>query len=119
MPTRAPTFKSPSQRLNKQHPRTRAYQAHKTNELYWGRWRRYSKIRLLEHPLCVECEQAGRLTPANVTDHVIPHKGDERLFWDERNHQSLCKRCHDSKTAREDGGFGNLPDYTNGDTPCQ
>jgi 5-methylcytosine-specific restriction protein A len=31
-----------------------------------------------------------------------------KLFWDKRNHQALCKRCHDEKTASEDGGFGNV-----------
>ena len=43
---------------------------------------------------------------ATVTDHVTPHKGDETLFWDEDNHQSLCETCHDVKTVTEDGGFG-------------
>jgi 5-methylcytosine-specific restriction protein A len=26
---------------------------------------------------------------------------DPVLFWDERDWQGLCKRCHDAKTARE------------------
>jgi hypothetical protein len=30
-----------------------------------------------------------------VCDHKIPHRGDERLFWDETNLQSLLKSCHD------------------------
>ena len=42
-----------------------------------------------------------------MVDHIIPHKGDEALFWDEDNLQSLCTPCHNQKTAREDGGFGN------------
>lgn len=46
------------------------------------------------------------LTPATVVDHVIPHKGDKKFFWDENNWQPLCKRHHDIKTATEDGGFG-------------
>ncbi|WP_289184903.1 HNH endonuclease [uncultured Parasutterella sp.] len=29
------------------------------------------------------------------------------MFWDESNWQALCKHCHDVKTAKEDGGFGN------------
>ena len=37
----------------------------------------------------------------------LANKGDYDLFWDEANHQALCKRCHDIKTATEDGGFGN------------
>ena len=35
-------------------------------------------------------------------DHIIPHRGDRRLFWDRNNWQALCKSCHDSKTMTED-----------------
>jgi len=59
------------------------------------------------HPLCEECKRNGRLTPAVVVDHIIPHKGNRELFWNEKNWQALCKSCHDRKTAKEDGGFGN------------
>lgn len=58
------------------------------------------------HPLCRLCEEQGKVTPATVVDHIIPHKGDQALFWDTTNWQSLCKTCHDTKTAREDGAFG-------------
>ncbi|WP_304879789.1 HNH endonuclease [uncultured Parasutterella sp.] len=34
------------------------------------------------------------------------------MFWDESNWQALCKRCHDRKTAAEDGGFGNTNRYS-------
>lgn len=37
-----------------------------------------------------------RVTPANVVDHVKAHKGDETLFFDPSNLQSLCKPHHDS-----------------------
>ncbi|WP_461335862.1 HNH endonuclease [Bradyrhizobium liaoningense] len=30
-----------------------------------------------------------------VCDHKIPHRGDERLFWDKTNLQTLLKTCHD------------------------
>ncbi|WP_144469068.1 HNH endonuclease signature motif containing protein, partial [Bacillus pumilus] len=36
-----------------------------------------------------------------------PHKGDKKLFWDSSNWQPLCASCHNRKTAKEDGGFGN------------
>lgn len=42
-----------------------------------------------------------------MVDHITPHKGDRGLFWDRNNWQALCKTCHDTKTAAEDGGFGN------------
>jgi 5-methylcytosine-specific restriction enzyme A len=41
-------------------------------------------------------------TVASVVDHIIPHRGDPDLFWDETNWQCLCKSCHDRKTATED-----------------
>jgi len=66
-----------------------------------SRWQRLRKRHLLKHPLCVECERRGRFTPATVVDHIIPHEGRLELFWDENNIQSLCKSCHDRKTAGE------------------
>ncbi|WP_330547708.1 HNH endonuclease [Caminicella sporogenes] len=69
-------------------------------------WQRLRKKVLTKHPLCVECEEKGRLTPATVVDHIVPHHGNEALFWDEDNLQSLCKSCHDRKTAKEDGRWG-------------
>ncbi|WP_396127368.1 HNH endonuclease [Edaphobacter acidisoli] len=46
------------------------------------------------------------LVPAAHTDHIIPHRGDKKLFWDRSNWQPLCATCHSVKTAEEDGGFG-------------
>lgn len=74
---------------------------------YTSAWARYSKQFLKAHPLCEECLKNGIVEPSEVTDHIIPHKGDMVLFWDKKNHQALSKRCHDRKTAKEDGGFGN------------
>lgn len=56
---------------------------------------------LLREPWCRECARHGVSTRATVVDHVIPHQGDWQMFIDPANHQSLCKRCHDQKTARE------------------
>jgi 5-methylcytosine-specific restriction protein A len=63
---------------------------------YGQRWRKARARFLREHPWCVLCG-----APATIVDHRVPHRGDPRLFWDERNWQSICKPCHDSKTARE------------------
>ena len=68
---------------------------------YGARWRRARAAYLARHPFCVPCEAAGRLAPATVVDHVLPHRGDPALFWGEGNWQGLCKPCHDRKTARE------------------
>lgn len=69
---------------------------------YDRRWR-IARSRFLKiHPLCVRCREQGRLVKATVVDHIVPHRGDDILFWDEENWQALCKNCHDSKTMTED-----------------
>jgi 5-methylcytosine-specific restriction enzyme A len=76
--------------------------------LYTYRWKKARAAYLREHPLCVICKRTGKIQVASVVDHKIPHRGNEELFWDaEHNWQSLCKSCHDSKTAKYDSGFGN------------
>lgn len=56
---------------------------------------------LLAEPWCRECAKRGIRTWATVVDHVEPHCGDWARFIDRSNLQSLCKRCHDRKTALE------------------
>lgn len=69
---------------------------------YGSRWQRYRLRYLSEHPLCAYCKRQGRLTPATVVDHIVPHKGDQALFWNPENHQALCKQHHDSAKATEE-----------------
>jgi len=78
-----------------------------TERGYNSKWRKARITYLSHHPLCAECERQDKLTPADVVDHIIPHKGDSTLFWNTDNWQPLCKRHHDIKTAKEDGGWGN------------
>jgi 5-methylcytosine-specific restriction enzyme A len=39
---------------------------------------------------------------ATVADHIVPHRGDERLHWDESNIQGLCAHCHSSTTQQSE-----------------
>lgn len=92
-----------------------------TKRGYGYKWQKAREGYLRSHPFCVDHQRAGELVQAIVVDHKIPHRLDEAmssgdadrianakaLFWDQDNWQSLCKTCHDSKTAREDGAFGN------------
>ena len=56
---------------------------------------------LLREPYCRACARRGIKTKATVVDHVVPHEGRWELFADPANLQSLCKSCHDRKTALE------------------
>ena len=69
---------------------------------YGGRWQRERKRFLFKHPMCCYCERDGRVTAATVVDHIIPHRGDQVLFWDQSNWQALCAPCHDSVKKAEE-----------------
>ncbi|MDQ3275180.1 MAG: HNH endonuclease, partial [Actinomycetota bacterium] len=72
---------------------------------YGPKWRRARAEFLRAHPLCRLCRQARRTTGATVVDHIIPHRGDPKLFWSRSNWQALCKDCHDgAKSASERSG---------------
>lgn len=66
-------------------------------------WRVIRSIQLTREPLCRACAQRGRATVASDVDHI----DSRNTSCDQSNLQSLCHSCHSSKTAREDGGFGN------------
>ncbi|WP_293006856.1 HNH endonuclease signature motif containing protein [Nitrosomonas sp.] len=87
---------------------------------YGHKWRKARDLYLGKNQCCVKCESLGFVENAVIVDHKIPPKlkeakdnGDpdririsEKLMWDRKNWQALCKSCHDRKTATEDGGFG-------------
>lgn len=70
-----------------------------TERGYNSKWRVERKRFLSRNPLCAECLKENKLTAATVVDHIIPHRGDQELFWDRRNWQPMCKSCHDKKTG--------------------
>lgn len=90
---------------------------------YDSRWTKARDTFLRQRPLCEcdECRQLSRVLPATVVDHIKRHglkealdSGDveriaqaQALFWDKANWMPMSKQCHDRKTARVDGGFGN------------
>ena len=97
MPMSPPTHSKSKQRKHakiQDKMRPNAYQRG-----YDRNWAKARKMELAEEPFCVVCGK-----PATVRDHKIPHKGDHDLFYDPENRQSMCKRCHDKKTAEERWG---------------
>lgn len=85
--------------------RNREYRGSARERGYTTRWDKARRTYLASHPLCVLCKRDGRITAATVVDHIVPHKGDQQLFWDvEGNWQSLCKPHHDRDKQREERG---------------
>lgn len=50
----------------------------------------------------VGCGKVTGKTSQLVCDHIQPHRGNERLFWDLSNLQCLCKPCHDRLKQRQE-----------------
>ncbi|MER3367017.1 HNH endonuclease signature motif containing protein [Providencia rettgeri] len=86
----------------------------KKPNVYGGRWAKVRLNYLAKHPLCVMCQEQGRVTAATVVDHITPHRlkdaldsgsaeqiaEAQKLFWDTNNYQSLCASHHNSTKQR-------------------
>lgn len=71
------------------------------------------------HPLCQRCESLGITSAAVACDHVIPLSAGGADEW--QNFQSLCRPCHDAKTASDaQGNFQaeRYPQRDEGDYTC-
>ena len=64
-------------------------------------WRKISKSFKVAHPLCVECEKIGVITPAHTVDHIVPININPSLAYTWSNLQGLCKKHNASKTGRQ------------------
>ena len=60
-------------------------------------WRKARADFLTMHP---HCAMPGCNGHASVVDHIIPHRGDQSLFWHRANWQPLCAPCHNSIKQR-------------------
>lgn len=63
-------------------------------------WKLVRSMVLASEPICQLCILDGRITEATVVDHIVPIRLGGS-FDDRNNLQSLCERCHNSKTAKE------------------
>lgn len=75
-------------------------------------WRTCSRVFQSLNPLCENCKDKGRLTEAQMVDHVIPMPIGEALYY--LNFMSLCHRCHNQKSGKEGHAGGPLIAHLNG-----
>lgn len=70
---------------------------------YDYKWQQRRIVYLRQNPFCVHCRDLGLIgVAATVVDHIIPHQGNQQLFWDQSNWQGLCKPCHDGWKQRQE-----------------
>jgi 5-methylcytosine-specific restriction protein A len=63
---------------------------------YGAKWQRESKA-FLAQPQNRYCA-CGCGRPANMVDHIKPHRGDMKLFWSRSNWQPMASSpCHSSR----------------------
>lgn len=106
MPSRPPVHRPHGMRSEAE--RKQAYETRRLSASergYGTRWQKARASYLAKHPLCVACKKEHHVEPATEVDHIIPHRGNQQLFWDQSNWQGLCKPHHSRKTATEDSGF--------------
>lgn len=79
---------------------------------YNGKWRSLRQRWLGDRPFCGDrcsgrsgqhslCASTDSETLGTVVDHIVPHRGNQVLMWDENNLQTLCLTCHNRKSASE------------------
>lgn len=78
----------------------------------WYRIKRWYDLRkqifARDHYRCRMCGLQHSGDPADgnmVCDHIIPHRGNQRLMWDPENLQTLCAYpCHNSLKQKQEHG---------------
>lgn len=68
-------------------------------------WRTIRTAQLTREPLCACCTYEGRLTAAEVVDHVFPWKVYGPHAFRANLFSSLCAPCHSRKTNLEQRGI--------------
>jgi len=74
----------------------------KSNKRYGRHWREVRAAYLSANPLCVMCQQAGKLTPADTVHHKQRLADGGNNYWG--NLMSLCNECH-SRLHAEQGDY--------------
>lgn len=120
--TLAPRVAAAPRRLQQMQPGSwRSSDQSSSQRGYDYRWQKARAEWLREHPFCVYClrelriasatvaetilECAARGVPVpygNVVDHIKPHRGDQALFWDRSNWQTLCATHHSRDKQRHE-----------------
>ena len=83
----------------------------------WRAWYKTARWQKLRRQVLLRdlftCKQTGVILvgkhPAPdspVVDHIKPHRGDERLFWDAANLQTVSKAFHDSEKQKQERAPG-------------
>ena len=85
----------------------KAFERDNANQEFYNswKWRKLAKAYKVKYPLCVMCNANGYVTAVRVVDHIVRINAGGAPY-DDANLQSLCEKCHNSKSAKEARGMG-------------
>lgn len=81
----------------------------------WRKWYKTARWRALKDEVHLRdlyvCQKTGVLCSGKypapnspVADHIVPHRGNEKLFWDPSNLQTVSKAYHDGEKQKAEQG---------------
>jgi 5-methylcytosine-specific restriction enzyme A len=106
MPKRVPTCKPPGGMTNSERHRLydRTQRDQEMKAFYHSKaWLDFRRWVLSVRPICEECIQADRLTPASHVHHIKPARDHPELRFTASNVQALCHACHSRIEAQHKG----------------
>ncbi|SFI65612.1 hypothetical protein SAMN04515648_1013 [Phyllobacterium sp. CL33Tsu] len=92
---------------------SKARDRHREKTQHWRAWYHSARWQKLRLQILIRdnytCRQTGvlligkaRSPNSPVVDHIMPHNGDETLFFDPTNLQAVSKEYHDSEKQKQD-----------------
>lgn len=63
---------------------------------YDARWEATAERYKENHPWCLGCTAIGVSRRTEVVDHIVPHRGNQKRFWDANNWQPACAWHHNA-----------------------
>lgn len=83
-------------------PRKNYHEKSRQERGYDRQWELLRDNYAAKNPLCESCLRKGYVEPMFDVDHIQPFRGlDDPLRLDPDNLQSLCRKCHTRKTAKQ------------------
>lgn len=62
---------------------------------YPNGWDAFARAFRQQHPLCENCLNEGRTTPATEVHHIVKVSVRPDLVFEERNLMAVCRPCHE------------------------
>ena len=91
-------LKAPKARKQREARRGNAKNRRKYRQARWKKIR--EQVISRDKGRCQQCLRTGHVKLGSEVDHILKAEDNQELFYELRNLQLLCRKCHSIKTAR-------------------